>query len=142
MDGLGTDEKSIINVLCSCNSSQRNALKKAFKSKLNEDLLQVVRQELSGKFLQLSLIMLRDPLAFSIDLINTFCQDKKRWPILAAFLMHKSSKEISDIKEKYESRKKIKIRYILNLILIKLFFQCFKRLYEKKYLDRCRKASV
>ncbi len=72
MDGMGTDEKAIINVLCSCNSGQRTELKKSFKAKTKEDLLAVVREELSGDFLEMTLVMLRDPLAFDIDLINTF----------------------------------------------------------------------
>lgn len=72
MDGVGTDERTIIDVLTSCNSKQRSELKKTFKSRTKEDLLLVVRQELSGNFLELVLVLLRDPLAFDIDLINIF----------------------------------------------------------------------
>ena len=65
-----TDEETIIDVLCNCNQSQRSQLKQSFKSITKEDLLLVMREELSGNFLELSLAMLREPLAFQIDLIN------------------------------------------------------------------------
>ena len=70
IDGVGTDEKAIIDVLCRCNSQQRTDLKKAFKMQTQEDLLLVIREELSGEFLELILVMLRDPLAFDVDLLN------------------------------------------------------------------------
>ena len=65
-----TDEETIIDILCNCNQSQRSQLKQSFKSITKEDLLLVMREELSGNFLELSLAMLREPLAFHIDLIN------------------------------------------------------------------------
>ena len=70
MDGIGTDEATIIDILCSCNWSQRGQLKKSFKSTTKEDLLLVMREELSGNFLELALALLREPLAFHIDLVN------------------------------------------------------------------------
>ena len=70
MDGVGTDEAAIIDILCNCNWSQRGELKKLFKSTTKEDLLLVMREELSGNFLELALALLREPLAFHIDLVN------------------------------------------------------------------------
>ena len=70
MDGIGTDEATIIDILCSCNWSQRGQIKKLFKSTTKEDLLLVMREELSGNFLELALALLREPLAFHIDLVN------------------------------------------------------------------------
>ena len=70
MDGAGTDEQAIIDVLWSCNSQQRTELKKLFKSETKEDLMVVIKEELSGDFLSLCLALLRDPLAFDLDTIN------------------------------------------------------------------------
>jgi predicted transglutaminase-like protease len=72
MDGMGTDEKTIIEILCSHSSIQRMEIKKLFRSLLQEDLLLVVREELSGEFLELTLVMLRERLAFDLDVISVF----------------------------------------------------------------------
>ena len=72
MDGIGTDEQAIIDIICSCNSEQRSDLKKSFKKLTKDDLMLVMREELSDNFLELAICLMREPLAFDIDLINVF----------------------------------------------------------------------
>ena len=104
--GILKAEKTIVEILCSCNAAQRMELKKVFKSQTKENLLQVLREELTnGNFLDLTLVMLREPLAFDIDMINVFIEDENRWPALIGLLMQKSKKELQMIEEKYENRK-------------------------------------
>ena len=66
------DEFKIIDVLCSCDVNQRSGLKKTFKLQTKEDLMLVMREELSGNFLELVLVLLREPLAFDIDFFNEY----------------------------------------------------------------------
>ena len=104
--GILKAEKTIVEILCSCNAAQRMELKKVFKSQTKENLLQVLREELTnGDFLDLTLVMLREPLAFDIDMINVFIEDENRWPALIGLLIQKSKKELQMIEEKYENRK-------------------------------------
>ena len=99
------EEKTIVEILCSCNTQQRTELKKVFKSQTKENLLQVLREELGeGNFLELTLVMLREPLAFDIDMINVFMKDENRWPALIGLLIQKSKKDLEMIEEKYENR--------------------------------------
>lgn len=103
MDGIGTDEETIIDILCNCNQSQRSQLKQSFKSITKEDLLLVMREELSGNFLELSLAMLREPLAFHIDLINVLLKDESRLPTLVGFMVQKTRTELNEIAEKFQT---------------------------------------
>ena len=104
--GILKAEKTIVEILCSCNAAQRMELKKVFKSQTKENLLQVLREELTnGDFLDLTLVMLREPLAFDIDMINVFIEDENRWPALIGLLIQKSKKELQMIEQKYENRK-------------------------------------
>ena len=99
------EETTIVEILCSCNTQQRTELKKVFKSQTKENLLQVLREELGeGNFLELTLVMLREPLAFDIDMINVFMKDENRWPALIGLLIQKSKKDLEMIEEKYENR--------------------------------------
>ena len=77
MDGIGTDEQSIIDIICSCNSEQRSDLKKSFKKVTKDDLMLVMREELADNFLELAICLMREPLAFDIDLINIFLKVSK-----------------------------------------------------------------
>ena len=105
-DKLKNAEKTIVEILTTCNTAQRTELKKVFKKQTKENLLQVLREELTnGNFLDLTLVMLREPLAFDIDMINVFIKDENRWPILIGLLIQKSKKDLQMIEEKYENRK-------------------------------------
>ena len=89
LDGQKLDEEAIVKVLCNCNSTQRSELKKLFKMQTKEDLLLVIRETLSGDFLELTLVMLREPLAFDIDLINVFLQVSKSMELDFVLGLHK-----------------------------------------------------
>ena len=50
MKGLGTDEKTIIEILGSRSNEQRQILKSTFQSVIDRDLIQDLNSELSGDF--------------------------------------------------------------------------------------------
>ena len=61
MKGLGTDEKTIINILTSRNNAHRYMLKQRYKDLLGRDLLKDLKSELSGNFEDVCLAMLESP---------------------------------------------------------------------------------
>jgi hypothetical protein len=50
MKGLGTDEKTIIEILGNRSNDQRQVLKSTFKSDIKRDLISDLKSELSGNF--------------------------------------------------------------------------------------------
>ena len=61
MKGLGTDEKTIINILTSRNNAHRYMLKQRYKDLLGRDLLKDLKSELSGNFEDICLAILESP---------------------------------------------------------------------------------
>ena len=61
MKGVGTNESAIIQILCNRTSIQRQQIKAAFNQKYNKDLVQELKKELSGKFEDAIVEVLRSP---------------------------------------------------------------------------------
>ena len=158
MDGVGTDESAIIDILCSCNWSQRGHLKKLFKSTTKEDLLLVMREELSGNFLELALALLREPLAFHIDLVNVllkvhiiyYQETALKYYVVFAKLLIKSGEKFACCKDQafinavfiiylFCSNKRVNFEYFnYHIVFIQTFFFSF---YQKIVLGREQMAD-
>ncbi|MBO6244363.1 MAG: hypothetical protein J6O41_07385 [Clostridia bacterium] len=50
LHGLGTDENAIINLVCSRNAAQRAEIRKKYSAFYGKDLIQRIKQDLSGNF--------------------------------------------------------------------------------------------
>ncbi|XP_072045541.1 annexin A13-like [Amphiura filiformis] len=50
MDGAGTKDNAVIDVLTSCNNEQRQLIAQAYKQKYGKDLIKVLKSELSGDY--------------------------------------------------------------------------------------------
>jgi annexin A7/11 len=61
MKGLGTDEKTIINVLTSRPNAHRYMLKHRYKALLGRDLIKDLKSELSGHFEDVCIALLESP---------------------------------------------------------------------------------
>jgi len=69
MKGLGTDEATLIKVLCNRNYAELAAIKAAYLQKHGKDLVAAVRSETSGNFGNAMIGLLKDPRQYDSDVL-------------------------------------------------------------------------
>ena len=67
MRGLGTDEDTIINIICSRNNLQRQEIKRYYISLYGRDLIKDLKSELSGNFENVVVAMFQTPAEFDAE---------------------------------------------------------------------------
>ena len=67
MRGLGTDEDTIINIICSRNNLQRQEIKRYYISLYGRDLIKDLKSELSGNFENVVVAIFQTPAEFDAE---------------------------------------------------------------------------
>lgn len=103
MKGFGTDEGTIIEILTKRSNSQRQEIKKAFKSHFGRDLMADLKSELSGTLAKLILGLMMTPAEFDAKQLNKAIAgagtDEK---VLIEILATRNNQEIQAINQAYQ----------------------------------------
>lgn len=101
--GMGTDEATIIEILSSRTSSERQQIKQNYKATYGQDLEEVLKGELSGNFEKTALALLDRPSEYDARQLHKAMKglgtDEE---VLIEVLCTRSNKEIVAIKEAYQ----------------------------------------
>ncbi|KAL8603634.1 hypothetical protein ACOMHN_005576 [Nucella lapillus] len=103
MQGLGTDEDTILDIIIKKSNAQRQTLKKKYKDKYKKELVADLKSELSGDFEEVILGLLMPPVEY-----DAFCLNKAvkgvgtNEDVLIGILCTANPKELSSVKEQYK----------------------------------------
>ncbi|NP_001086518.1 annexin A13 L homeolog [Xenopus laevis] len=101
--GLGTDEKSIIEILANRTSDQRQEVKLKYKTLYGKDLESVLKSELSGNFEKAALALLDRPCEFDArELRSAMKGAGTNESLLIQILCTRSNQQIKATKEAYK----------------------------------------
>ena len=70
MAGFGTDEESLIKIVTSYNTKERLKIKKAYKEQYQNELIDDLKSELSGKFEDVMVALFKDPIEYEAECLN------------------------------------------------------------------------
>lgn len=70
MKGIGTDEATLIKILCNRNYAELEAIKASYLSRHGKDLLSAVKSEISGNFLKAMEGILKEPRHYDSDTLH------------------------------------------------------------------------
>ncbi|XP_029649936.1 annexin A13 isoform X1 [Octopus sinensis] len=103
MDGLGTNEEDIIEVLVTHNCEQRQEIKTQYKQSYGEDLIEDLKSELSGNLEDVIVALFDSPREFDVHEIHRAiaCMGTDE-STLIEILVTRTNEEIEEIKAKYE----------------------------------------
>nr|KAG5712359.1 hypothetical protein BaRGS_023938 [Batillaria attramentaria] len=104
MKGFGTDEKTIIKVMTSRTSEQRQDIRKAYLEKYEEDLVRELESELSGDFRDMLLDLLRLPWERELHALSSSMAGMgTNERLLVHVLLTHEALSASDLAEKYKA---------------------------------------
>lgn len=102
MKGLGTDEATLIDVLCQRNWPQRQEITLAFKSAYGKDLERNIESETSGDFRDLLVALLRPPMIYEAENVrHSVAGLGTNEDILIDVICTKSNAEMMELKNVY-----------------------------------------
>lgn len=101
--GMGTDEATIIEILSSRTSNERQQIKQKYKATYGKDLEEVLKGELSGNFEKTALALLDRPCEYDARQLHKAMKGLGTdEAVLIEVLCTRTNKEIIAIKESYQ----------------------------------------
>ncbi|XP_065838217.1 annexin A7-like [Oscarella lobularis] len=105
MKGMGTDEKTIIDVLTNCSNAQRQEIKLQFKTMFGKDLISDLKSELRGNLEDITLALMERTDVFDAkelkDAMKGAGTDES---VLIEILCSRTPEEIAQIKKTYKEK--------------------------------------
>nr|KAG5712360.1 hypothetical protein BaRGS_023939 [Batillaria attramentaria] len=103
MDGLGTDEDTILDIIISKTNAQRQSLKKKYKEKYKKELADDLKSELSGDFEEVMLGLLMPPVEYDAHCLHSAVKGLgTNEDVLIGIMCTANPKELSKMKEQYK----------------------------------------
>ncbi|XP_063383675.1 annexin B10 isoform X5 [Cydia fagiglandana] len=103
MKGFGTDEQTIIDILCSRSNAQRQAIAQAFTHEYGRDIIEDLKSELGGNFEDVIVALMRPPAEYLCkELHNCMEGVGTDENTLVEILCTRTKKEIAEIVDAYE----------------------------------------
>ncbi|KAK8752508.1 hypothetical protein OTU49_005928, partial [Cherax quadricarinatus] len=101
MKGLGTDEDTIVDVLTSCNSDQRQLLYQQYNRAYDRDLTKDLKKELSGNLEDIIMALMTSHKDYLAQELHHACK-KKNGRVIVEILCTADNSLIKSIKSSYE----------------------------------------
>ncbi|KAG7160132.1 annexin A13-like [Homarus americanus] len=101
MKGMGTDEATIINLLTSCSSDQRQVVLQQYQSTFSRDLVKDLKKELTGHFEDIILVLMTRRNEYLAQQLHHACK-KKNANTMIEMLCTAENSTIKSIKSAYE----------------------------------------
>lgn len=105
MDGLGTDEKTIIQIVCDNSNQQLQAIKNHYLILYKQYLTASLEQNISGKFRDIILDLLKERRIFQAEIMNRAISDIGQGEeLMIEILCTKNAAELKTMKQGYLKR--------------------------------------
>ncbi|XP_063536768.1 annexin B10 isoform X5 [Cydia strobilella] len=103
MKGFGTDEQTIIDILCTRSNAQRQAIAQAFTHEYGRDIIEDLKSELGGHFEDVIVALMRPPAEYLCKELHN-CMEGMGTDenTLVEILCTRTKKEIAEIVDAYE----------------------------------------
>lgn len=106
MKGLGTDEATLIDVLCQRTWPQRQEIQMAFKSAYGKDLQRSIESETSGDFRDVLVALLKPPIMFEAECVrDSVAGIGTNEDLLIDVICTKTNAEMIELKNAYRQSK-------------------------------------
>lgn len=106
MKGLGTDETTLIDVLCQRTWPQRQEIAMAYKTAYGKDLQRSIESETSGDFRDVLVALLKPPIVYEAEMLrHSVAGLGTNEDILIDIVCTKSNYEMNEMKNAYRQSK-------------------------------------
>ena len=105
MEGMGTDEDTLIKIIANKSSLDRQKIKEGWKEKYGTELIDVLKKELNGKMEEAIIALFSDPIDYDCDsLRNAMSGVGTNEDTLIEIIASRSPEVLKKIKDRYQQK--------------------------------------